>query len=82
MVEIDDDDFKVVSEADLEKKSLENAEKGIVLVEDDEVLMEDGYAAPSGVVVSSEEKLETHALTTSSTNPASDFDQKRADLIR
>ena len=37
--------MKGVSETDLEKKSLEDAEKGIVLVEDPyTVLLEDGYA--------------------------------------
>ena len=79
VIEIEDDDFKGGSEAELEKKSLENAEKGIVLIEDDVVLMKDGYAE----VVPSEEKLEIPAQTSASTDPSMDDSAKRREeLIR
>ena len=46
VIEIPDDDCKGVSMEELEKKSLQKAREGIIMVDSDEVLEDDGYADP------------------------------------
>lgn len=49
VIEIPDDDCKSVSMDELEKQSLQKAQEGIIIVDGDDLLADDGYANPEEI---------------------------------